>query len=343
MPCPTLESPGVAAVAGVVTALAIGCGEEDRRRAQHGEPDRVAAVIKTVDNPFFATMRDGLVATARRQGVRVRVGAAAELQDTAGQASTLEALADDDAGCYVVNPVTPTNLIAPLGHLPPRTPIVNIDSPIDRRAARAVNVTISTYIGIDNVAAGRLAAAAMAEVVAPGARVAVVTGIPGDIGSGARTRGFRAGARGRFVVADAIAADFDRDRAREAAADLLRADDRIRGFFAVNDQMALGIVDAVAETGRRGDVAVIGVDGIPKALDAVRRGALTATVAQYPYTMGRLGVEACVAAMRGDKPPARVDAPVSVVTRENVARAIARAPRPVAPFSDPFTATAPAG
>ncbi|WCB95460.1 Ribose import binding protein RbsB [Baekduia alba] len=332
----------MAAVAGAVAALAIGCGEDDRRRSQDRDPRRVAAVIKDTDNPFFATLRDGLVATARQQGVRLRVGVAAGLQDTAGQASTLEALVDDDAGCYVVNPLTPTNLIAPLGHLPARTPVVNVDSPIDRRAARAAGVAITTYIGTDNIAAGRLAAATMARVVRAGARVAVITGIPGDVGSGARTRGFQAGAQGRFAVAGAIAADFDRDRARAAAADLLRADGRIRGIFAVNDEMALGVVDAVRGAGRRGDVMVVGVDGITEALDAVRRGALAATVAQYPYTIGQLGIEACVAAARGRPLPARIDAPVSVITRKNVALALKRAPRPIAPFRDPFART-PAG
>ncbi|HWI71230.1 MAG TPA: substrate-binding domain-containing protein [Baekduia sp.] len=343
MSCPSVARPHMAAVAGAVAALAIGCGEDDPRRPQDRDPGRVAAVIKGTDNPFFATMRDGLVTTARRQGVRLRLGAAAGLQDTAGQASTLEALVDDGAGCYVVNPITPTNLIAPLGHLPRRTPVVNIDSPIDRRAAGAADVAITTYIGTDNVAAGRLAAAEMARLVRAGARVAVITGIPGDAGSGARTRGFRAGARGHFDVAEAIAADFDRDRARLAAADLLHADRRIRGIFAVNDEMALGVVDAVGEAGRRGEVMVVGVDGIAEALDAVRRGVLAATVAQYPYTIGQLGVEACVAAARGRTLPARVDAPVRLVTRENVALALKRAPHPITPFRDPFARPRAAG
>src|SRR5205823_3627492 len=53
--------------------------------------DTVAAVIKGLDNPFFATMRDGLVSTAKQHKVRITVQAAAGLQDTAGQASELEA------------------------------------------------------------------------------------------------------------------------------------------------------------------------------------------------------------------------------------------------------------
>jgi ribose transport system substrate-binding protein len=83
-------------------------------------------------------------------------------------------------------------------------------------------------------------------------------------------------------------------------------------------------------------VAVIGVDGIRQALAAVKTGALSATVAQYPYTIGQLGVEACLAAVRGQRVPGRLDAPIELVTRDNVARAQAHFPEPAEPFRSPF-------
>jgi len=323
-------------LASVVAAFAAGCGGDDDRPAARAEDKRtVVAVIKGLDNPFFATMHEGLVATARRHDVPLRVGAAAGLQDTSGQASTLESLAAESAGCYVVNPISSTNLLQALSHVPEGTPIVNVDSPVDRKAARAIGVEITTYIGVDNVAAGRLAADAMAGSIPDGARTAVVTGIPGDVGSGARARGFIAGARGRFEVVESVAADFDRERARLASSQLFRADRGIRGVFAVNDQMALGVGEAAADS--RADATVIGMDGIREALGAVKRRRISATVAQYPYAIGQLGVEACLAAMRGSSVPANVNAPVQIVTRENVARAQANFPRPVERFENPLS------
>ncbi len=137
-------------------------------------------------------------------------------------------------------------------------------------------------------------------------------------------------------MAGTVAADFDGQKARLAAEDLLQADPRITGFFAVNDQMALGVAQAVRAAGRRGDVAVIGVDGIRQALAAVQRGALSATVAQYPFTIGQLGVEACLAAARGKSLPATLDAPIQAITRDNVARAQASFPEPAEPFRNPL-------
>jgi ribose transport system substrate-binding protein len=322
-----------ATLAGVLAAFVVGCGERD---PEPGRDRSVAVVMKGLENPFFGTMRDGLVAAARDHEVRLRLDTAAGLEDTDGQAAALESLVRRHASCYVVNPITPTNLLEPLAHLPEGTPIVNIDSPLDSRAARAVGVGVTTYIGTDNVAAGAAGARAMARLLDSGARVAVIAGIPGDAGSGARVRGFKAGAAGRLRVVQTVAADFVRSRAQLATAELLRADPKLEGVFAVNDEMALGAADAVRADGRRRDVAVIGMDGIRAALAAVASGALSATVAQYPYAIGELGVEACLAATQGARLPVRVDAPVGVVTRANVASAQAAFPEPIERFDNPF-------
>jgi ABC-type sugar transport system substrate-binding protein len=327
----------LALLAGLLAAVAVGCGGDHERSDVDLRGVRMAAVIKGLDNPFFVTMRDGLVATARRENARLQVAAASTgLQDTAGQASALEALAGDDPRCYVVNPINETNLVASLARVGGDAPVVNVDSVVGKDAAKAVGVEITTYVGTDNRAGGRLGADAMAALVDRGARVAVITGIPGDVGSGLRADGFEQGNRGRFDVVATVAADFERAKARRAAADLLRAGPRIDGIFAVNDLMALGVADAVRAAGRQHDVKVVGYDGIPQALAAVRRGSLSATVAQYPYAMGQLAIEACLAALRGDSVPATVDAPVQVVARDNVARAQANFPEPVEQFDDPF-------
>ena len=134
------------------------------------------------------------------------------------------------------------------------------------------------------------------------------------------------------------AADFDRDKAELAAEELLEDDARLAGIFAANDLMALGAAKAVKAARRQKDVAVIGVDGISEALTAIRRGSLSATVAQYPYTIGQLGVEACLAAQRGKKIPRRIDAPIQVVTGENVERAEANFPKPMEDFENPLDA-----
>ena len=63
--------------------------------------------------------------------------------------------------------------------------------------------------------------------------------------------------------------------------------------------MALGVQRAVDAAGKN-EAKVIGLDGIVDALKSVEAGELAATVAQYPYVVGAMGLEACVAAIRRD-------------------------------------------
>jgi ABC-type sugar transport system substrate-binding protein len=318
-------------------ATAAACGGRAAKSAPPGDGSLVA-VIKGLDNPFFGTMRDGLVAQAGRDRVRLHVEAAAGQSDAAGQASRLDSQAGAGASCYVVNPINQANLIQPLSRVAAGTPIVNIDSPVSQTQAAAIGVHITTYIGTDNVAAGRAAADAIAGAVAPGARVAVLTGPPSDATSDARISGFRRGAGGRFRVVASAAADFDRRKAELAADDLLQGDTRLAGLFAANDLMALGAAKAVKGAGHARRVAVVGVDGIRESLAAIRSGAMSATVAQYPYTIGQLGVQACLAAARAKPIPSRIDAPIQVITRGNVARAQASFPKPIESFANPLDA-----
>jgi ribose transport system substrate-binding protein len=280
-------------------------------------------------------MRNGIADAARSSKVSLRLATASGAQDAAAQASILESLAGHRAACYIVNPVDGANLITPLSHLAPHTAIVNVDNPVNATQAAAVGVKIATYVGTDDRSAAALAADAMARFVPPGARVAVLGGLSGST-SNVRLAGFAQGVRGRFQIVRTVAADYERGKGRLAAADLLRSDRRISGFFAANDLMALGAVDAVRAAGGTRNVAVVGFDGIPEALTAVRSGAMSATVSQYPYTMGQLAVQACIAAVRGQPVPARIDAPVQIITRDNVAAAQREFPRPLAPLKSPF-------
>jgi ABC-type sugar transport system substrate-binding protein len=322
-------------VLAVGALAAAGCGS-DNSSPPASAHTRVGVVIKDLDNPFFAAMEQGVQAAARDRKADVRVSAASSIEDTAGQAAKLEELVSEGLDCYVVNPISQTNLVRALSHVANGVPVVNIDSPVGADEARALGVRISTYIGTDNTAAGALAADTMARFVGPGARVGVIGGISGDATSAARIDGFTARARGRFDPLEPVSADWDEGKAMLAARALLRSEPSIGGFFAANDQMALGVARAVADAGDKRRVAVVGVDGIHEALEAIRRGAMTATISQYPYTIGKLGVEACLAAASGKSLPTRVDAPIQVVTRRNVVQAQAKFPQPVEPFKSPF-------
>jgi ABC-type sugar transport system substrate-binding protein len=116
----------------------------------------------------------------------------------------------------------------------------------------------------------------------------------------------------------------------------LSANPDLKGFFSANDDMALGIARAVANANKTGDISIIGVDGIEDALKAVQTGDLYATVAQYPYAIGEMGVQACEMASAGDTVPENVTAPVAVVTKDVADKALEAFPAPFAEFDNPL-------
>jgi ABC-type sugar transport system substrate-binding protein len=321
-------------------ALLACCGSDDDESgggsAAQSEPVRIGMVVKGLEYPFFQDMKDGAEAAAREHGADLEVQAASAVDDASGQAAKLEALVGQQMDCYVVNPVSETNLVQPLARVEDGTPIVNIDLPVGGDAAQEAGLTLATYIGTDNVAAGALGADTMAELVDKGASIGIIGGTSGDPTSAARIDGFTENAGGRFTALQTVAADWDRAKALTAAEDLLRAQPELGGFFAANDGMALGIAQAVRNAGKEGDVAVIGVDGTQDAMKSIKNRGMAATVAQYPYTIGQLGVEACLAAVSDETLPAKVDAPVQVVTGDNVAQAEQNFPEPVEAFDNPF-------
>jgi ribose transport system substrate-binding protein len=327
-----------AAVSAVLLAGGVEA-EVTRVRAAGAEPApvvRVGVVLKALDNPFFVAIYQGVRAEARRPNVRATVRSVTRGDDLAGEAAQVRALVADGSDCYVVNPMTGTNLVPALRGV--QRPIINIDSPIDLAAAERAHVRIRSYIGTDDLAAGRLAGARMASLLHGAGDVALVGGLAANINSDVRLAGFERGIRGsRVRVVARVNADYDRTKAEIAAARILRAHPRIAGFFAANDLMALGVADALRAEGRTGRIRIIGLDGIAEALDAVRSGSISATVSQYPYVMGQLAVEACIAAARGARVPARVDAPIALLTKGNVDRAIATFPKPFQRYADPFS------
>ena len=331
----------VAVPIGALALLLAGCsGGTATTTAGDGASDgsaKIAAVIKGLDNPFFQAMEDGIVDTADADNVDVTVQAAADVGDTSGQADKLSALAGQDFGCFIINPISGTNLVQALSQVSTAgKAIVNIDSPIDPDAAETANLAIATYIGTDNEAAGGKAGEFVVDNVPAGSKVAIIGGVAGDVTSAARVDGFKAAA-GDLDVVQETAADWKREVALTAATNIIAANPDIAAFFAANDDMGLGIVKAIENANRTGEIVVVSVDGNKDALESVLAGGLSATVAQYPYAIGALGLQACEVVAAGETLPETIESPTALVTSDVAADAIAKFPQPFENFENPLT------
>lgn len=93
------------------------------------------------------------------------------------------------------------------------------------------------------------------------------------------------------IVAD-VTANSDTNQAYEAMKQILACyGNDLAVVFAENDNMALGAAKAIDEAGKKGQIMLIGFDGIPSAIAAIKEGSMQGTIAQQPHMMGELGVE----------------------------------------------------
>ena len=169
----------------------------------------------------------------------------------------------------------------------PTVHAINVDSPIDASAAGRARVRIRTYIGTNDFAAGKLAGARMASLLRGGGTVALVGGLADSVNSRLRLSGFARGIRGTRVSVVARAdADYVRTTAEADAARILQTHPHLSGFFAVNDEMALGVADAVRSAGKTGEVAIIGLDGIPARTNQDQRDAIAAAFTGRQHSLG---------------------------------------------------------
>jgi ABC-type sugar transport system substrate-binding protein len=299
----------------------------------------VAVVVITLANPYWVAVKSGADAEAARLGAKDTVQAATTETDIEQQTTILTTMAGQSQyNCFIVAPATATNLVTPLAPVSKAgIPIINIDSALDPASLASANVKLTSFIASDNEAAGKLVGAKMSALLGGSGDIAIIGGIAADTTSDARVKGFKEGATGLNVIQE-VAADWDRVKALNTADTIMKAHPSIKGFFAANDDMGLGIQQAVDTAGKTGQVLVMGMDGNADAFTSILAGHYSATVAQSPYAMGVMGVDACLAANEGKTVPAQVVSPTFLITKDNAAAAQAKYPLPPDAYNNPFAA-----
>jgi ribose transport system substrate-binding protein len=278
----------------------------------------VALVLKTLNHPFFVEMRRGAEEAADRLGVRLDVQAAEREVDADKQMQIIENLLQTGIKVLCVTPSGSREIVSALVKARGAgVPIVVVDTRLDPKAAADANLQWETFIGSDNYAGGRLAGQHAVTISGGRARVGILEGVPGHETSDSRVRGFRDAVRdtpGIAIVASQTASS-ERDQGFTVFQNMLQAHPDMDLLFAANDLMALGAIEAIAAAGRSGKVRVIGFDALDEAKQAIAAGTMEASVAQFPYEMGKSAVESAVRILNGEALPAEITVRLEMVTR----------------------------
>ncbi|MEU0615725.1 substrate-binding domain-containing protein [Streptomyces albogriseolus] len=299
-------------IAAVVAVAVVGATSLLHNGSSAADRPKIGLSLSTLNNPFFVQIRDGAEEEAKKLGVDLTVTDAQN--DASQQANQLQNFTSGSLSAVVVNPVD-SDAAGPSvrGANQAGIPVIAVD--------RGVNeADTSALVASDNVEGGALGAKALAEKLGGKGTIVILQGQAGTSASRERGAGFAAGLKdypGIKVVAKQPA-DFDRTKGLDVMTNLLQAHPDIDGVFAENDEMALGAIKALGSKAGT-SVQVVGFDGTPDGLKAVRAGTLYASVAQQPSELGRIAVRNALRAVEGEKVEKMVKVPVKVVTKENVA------------------------
>ena len=265
---------------------------------------KVGVSISTLNNPFFVSVKDGIVGEAKKKGMETVVVDAQD--DTSKQISGIEDLILKGVDVLVINPTDSAAISSSVQSANEAgIPVITIDR-------SAEDGEVATFIASDNVSGGEMAATYIVEQLGEEANVVELEGVSGASATRERGKGFHNIADKQLKVVTSQTAEFDRTKGLTVMENILQGNKDIQAVFAHNDEMALGAIEAIQAAGK--DILVLGFDGTKDALDAVKEGKLNGTVAQQPTLIGKEAVNAAVKILKGEKVEENISVPLKLQT-----------------------------
>jgi ribose transport system substrate-binding protein len=263
--------------------------------------------ISTQVNPFYKAMADGVRDEAKTLGIEAYVLSADDKLDK--QISDVEDLIQKKIDVLLIN-ATQSGAQAVIEKA------AKADIKVITLQRQIPSPAVSSHIGTDNVVIGRLGAEWVVDKLNGKGNVVVLEGIPGAASSEDRKTG-AAQVFPKYPGIDIVAqqtAEYDRAKALHVMENILQAQPKIDAVYCFNDEMAMGALSA-CKAARRTDIMITGMDANKDAVEAVKKGDLTMTIALPPYDIGRMGVIYGKWLMTGEMSvPVRSVMPVSFIT-----------------------------
>lgn len=198
-------------------------------------------------------------------------------------------------------------------------PVITLN--IDASEAHAAHVEMNHYYGAMDIAAK------MGTLLKGAGDVVILNAPPGITIRDLRTSGFKDGMKAKWpniqIAADQNA-EWDRKKAADIFGAMWAANPNIKGVYGVNDDMALGAVDAAKAKGIK-DLVIFGNDGEKAALTSIEAGDLTGTQYTDVWQQGRFAASVAIVLATGGVGAGAFNnqghllMPYSILTKDNVA------------------------
>jgi ribose transport system substrate-binding protein len=259
-----------------VAALAAGAAQAQTTKT-------MAVSVPTADHGWtggvvYFAMQEAKALEKKYPGLKVIVKTS---PDPASQANALEDLSTQGIDALVVLPHDPNVLTDPIRKVHDKGTLVTV---VDRISSD--HSIYDIYIGGDNPGLGASAAKYMKEKMGGKGDIVIIRGLPIPIDA-ARYNAFMAGIKGTEIKAiDSQFGNWSRDDAFKVMQDFLTKHPHIDAVWAQDDDMVVGVLEAIRQAKRTDIKFVVGGGGMKEAVQKVMNGdAMVPVDVLYPPAM----------------------------------------------------------
>ena len=295
--------------------LIVAMGIAAHALAANKELKSVGLTVVDLGNPFFVQIAHGVAAKAKGYNPAVKIISLSSNYDIKDQARQMKDFVSSGVDLIILGAANSKAVASSVKQAKSRGVIVVA---VDVGAEGGVDATVTS----DNKQAGEQAGQYIVDKLHGKGQVVIVNGQPVT-----SVRDRVAGVLSVFkkhpeikVLSQNQDAEGTTDGGERVMTDLLTSYRHLDAVFAVNDPTAIGC-DLAGRKARRTEFFVVGVDGSPEAVGAMKQkeSLFEATSAQDPYLMAEKAVEVGYNLLQGKKPEeTTILIPVKLITRDNV-------------------------
>lgn len=182
-------------------------------------------------------------------------------------------------------------------------PVIGFDSGVDS------DIPVTTA-ATDNIAAAGVEADKMAEAIGDKGEVAIIVHDQTSQTGQTRRDGFVNQMKAKHPNVQIVDIQYgggDQLKSTDLAKAIIQAHPNLKGFFGANEGSIIGVLNAVKELKKEGQIVVMGYDSGKQQIDAIKSGVEAGAITQNPIGIGYKCVEAAVKAVKGEQLPKKID------------------------------------
>ena len=243
-------------------------------------------IVNDPSNPYWQTEGNVAKAEAEKLGYTANVGASKG--DTNTESNLIDTAITNRSVAIILDPANASGSIGAVKKaIAANIPVILVNAEINQEGlAKAQLVS-------NNAQGAALGAQQWVKDVGQKGNYVELLGSPSDNNAATRSNGFNT-VLSQYPDLKKVGSqvgNWDRTQGHDKMQNLLQANPNIIGVISGNDEMALGAIAALKETGKLSNIKVGGFDGSPDAVAAVKSGEMAYTVLQPVATFAAKAVD----------------------------------------------------